>query len=103
MSGNLELECKTPLSSRKPCHPSSISTTVYPTSRSPLDTSASAVSRSAVSSMLSRKWFQLLQPMGGVFARPLGGKSRSVGRDRLLKTRVLGRLRFRVLTSDAED
>src|SRR6185369_3372041 len=55
-----------PCASRLPSHVSSILTYTYPESRIPLETIASAVARIVLSSTLSRKWFQLFHPIGGV-------------------------------------
>src|SRR6266566_6339467 len=43
---------------------------MYPASRIPLETMASAWARTVASSIFPAKWFQLFHPIGGVVARP---------------------------------
>jgi hypothetical protein len=54
-----------PEESRLTCQQSSITTYLYPASRMPLVTSASAVSLISSSLTLQPKWFQLFHPIGG--------------------------------------
>src|SRR5690349_22192873 len=65
------LACRRPWASRLlAIQQSSMLTYLYPASRRPVLTSASAVDRMRASSMLQPKRFQLFQPMGGALIGP---------------------------------
>src|SRR5438552_2831615 len=53
---------------------------MYPASFMPLDTMASAISRTLLSSTRDANLFQEFQPMGGVLAKPLGFNAVTGGR-----------------------
>src|ERR1035437_9617753 len=52
---------------------------MYPALLMPLDTIASAIARTEASSTFPANLFQLFQPMGGVLASPLSGRSARAG------------------------
>src|SRR3954454_22650119 len=59
---------------------SSMLTYVYPASRSPADTNASAVARTSESVTLQPNAFQSFQPIRGVRARPFSSARAAAGR-----------------------